>query len=345
MFTKHWPNILESRNVWRGRSSDMRRHRDRSGDWRWAPRTTTADFAFNRSLIRWVVAAGALILFVWMGAGNSRSSHSASLASYCGRTAESDVQAETYDCGPCASGTDVNAGITFVTDMPSQSGSVNVWLFQGPGRDGDSISVDGPVCDVETSTPPVDGQATTPTTPPPDSDLAISKADQPDPVAPGGTLAYSIMVTNISDVDAENVVMTDSLPAGVTLISATPSQGTCAEATCDLGTLAAHETAAISVVATLDPGAPTLLTNVACVATSTNESNLSNNCDDEKTGVPAPTPPSATQPTEAPSDLPQGGGMPGADTTGRRLAIAGAIALLIAGLAAAFASRRKTDQA
>jgi uncharacterized repeat protein (TIGR01451 family) len=199
------------------------------------------------------------------------------------------------------------------------------------------------MCDVETSTPPVDGQAPTPTTPPPDSDLAISKTDQPDPVAPGGTLAYSITITNISDVDAQNVVMTDSLPAGVSLISATPSQGSCSGATCSLGTIPARQAAAISVVVTLNPGAPALLTNLACVATSTAESNLSNNCDDEETRVPTPTPLGATQTPKAPSDFPQGGGLPGAESTGGQAIFAGAIALLMVGFAAAFASRRQTD--
>jgi uncharacterized repeat protein (TIGR01451 family) len=243
----------------------------------------------------------------------------------------------------------VDITIVFKHAFPSGTQSVNVWLFQGPDHDdGHSIWVDGPICDVEetpTPTPPVETPTPTPTTPPPpETDLTIVKTDQPDPVAPGGTLAYSITVTNISDVDAENVVMTDSLPAGVTLISATPSQGTCTGATCNLGTIPARQAAAISVVVMLDPGAPALLTNLACVATSTTESNLSNNCDDEETKVPTPTPLGATQTPKPPANFPQtGGAIPGAESTGGQLAIAAALALLAIGLAAAIASRRKAS--
>src|SRR6185503_13798891 len=110
--------------------------------------------------------------------------------------------------------------IVFARVFPSGNDTVNMLLHTGPeDEDGYIIMADGPVCVEETPTPPVE----TPTTPPPpETDLTIVKTDQPDPVAPGGTLSYAITVTNISDVDAENVVMTDSLPAGVTLISATP---------------------------------------------------------------------------------------------------------------------------
>ncbi len=247
--------------------------------------------------------------------------------------------------------------------------------------DGDSIWVDGPICIPVTDTPsptptdpptdtpsptptdpptdtpsptptetptdpptptPTDPPTNTPTTPPtPETDLTIVKTDQPDPVQPRGTLSYSITVNNISDVDAENVVMTDALPAGVTLISATPSQGSCTGAVCNLGTIPAHQAVAISVVVTLDAGAPALLTNVACVATSTTETNLSNNCDDEETKVPTPTPLGATSTPVGPSNFPPTGGFPGATSATGQAAIAAAAAMLLFGLAAGMAARRK----
>jgi uncharacterized repeat protein (TIGR01451 family) len=177
------------------------------------------------------------------------------------------------------------------------------------------------------------------------------KSDQPDPVHSGGTLAYSITVTNISDLDAENVVMTDALPAGVTLISATPGQGSCSGSTsglpvtaCNFGTIPAHAAVAIAVVVTVNADTPALLTNVACTATSTTESNLSNNCDDEETLVPTPTPFGATSTPKAPAGFPDGGGVPGASSTGGQATIAFAVALLMFGLAAGFAARRKAEQ-
>lgn len=250
--------------------------------------------------------------------------------------------------------------IVFTHSFPRGGISVNIWLFQGPAdSDGDSVWLDGPICipvteapTPPTETPPPPPTETppppteTPTTPPPpETDLAIVKSDQPDPVQAGGTLAYTITVSNISEMDAENVVMTDALPTGVALISATPGQGSCAGATCNLGTIPAHQAVAISVVVTLDAGVPALLTNVACVATSTTESNLSNNCDEEETQVPTPTPLGATSTPKAPSDFPNSGGLPGAASTGGQAAIAFAVALLLFGLAAGFTARRKTDQA
>jgi hypothetical protein len=48
--------------------------------------------------------------------------------------------------------------IFFTKSFPSGSGTVNTWLFTGPGEsDGDSVWVDGPICIpvTDTPTPPV----------------------------------------------------------------------------------------------------------------------------------------------------------------------------------------------
>jgi uncharacterized repeat protein (TIGR01451 family) len=273
----------------------------------------------------------------------------------------------------------LNVTIVFKHVFASGTGTVNTWLYQGPrDSDGDSIWIDGPVCEVvtetptppvetptppvetptppvetptppvETPTPPVETPTPpveTPTAPPPPvTDLTLVKTDKPDPIAPKGALSYSITVNNVSDVAAENVIMTDVLPLGVTLISATPSQGTCTGATCNLGTIPARQAVAISVVVTLNADAPTLLTNVACVATSTAETNLPNNCDEEETKVPTPTPSAlaATSTPQAPSEFPNSGGIPGSTTATSQAAIAAAAAMLLFGLAAGFVARRQT---
>jgi uncharacterized repeat protein (TIGR01451 family) len=74
------------------------------------------------------------------------------------------------------------------------------------------------------------------------ADLSITNSDSPDPVGVGQTLTYTLTVHDSGPADAPNVRVTDALPAGVVYQSATPSQGSCAQAsgtvTCDLGTIA-----------------------------------------------------------------------------------------------------------
>jgi uncharacterized repeat protein (TIGR01451 family) len=87
------------------------------------------------------------------------------------------------------------------------------------------------------------------------ADLAISKADAPDPVLVGGTLTYTIQVANLGPQSAGKVKVTDRLPGRVSLVSATASSGSCKgkgkQVTCDLGTIAADPTKANAVTVTI----------------------------------------------------------------------------------------------
>jgi uncharacterized repeat protein (TIGR01451 family) len=72
------------------------------------------------------------------------------------------------------------------------------------------------------------------------ADLGVSLDGSPDPLPQGDTLTYSISVANAGPDDAQQVVLTDPLPAGVTFLDASTSQGTCSgttTVTCDLGDL------------------------------------------------------------------------------------------------------------
>ena len=73
--------------------------------------------------------------------------------------------------------------------------------------------------------------------PPRPADLSITK-DGPAFAQNGGTVTYDITVDNGGPGDAAGVVVSDPLPAGETLVSATPSQGSCSgTVTCNLGTI------------------------------------------------------------------------------------------------------------
>jgi uncharacterized repeat protein (TIGR01451 family) len=121
---------------------------------------------------------------------------------------------------------------------------------------------------------------------PPKTDLAISKVDSADLVPINTTFFYTVTVDNISDANAENVVMTDTLPAGVTFNSAVPDQGSCAETAgavrCELHTITKGESVEV-VISVVAPAITGPIINDAEVATTREESSTSNNTTSEIT--------------------------------------------------------------
>jgi uncharacterized repeat protein (TIGR01451 family) len=73
------------------------------------------------------------------------------------------------------------------------------------------------------------------------ANLKITKTDSPDPARVGSNLTYTIGVENLGPAPATGVTVTDNLPKGVDLVSATGPAGPCAvqggKVTCGLGTL------------------------------------------------------------------------------------------------------------
>ncbi len=121
------------------------------------------------------------------------------------------------------------------------------------------------------------------------ADLSIVKTDAPDPVTVGGTLTYTLLVTNNGPADAVGVTVTDTLPAGVTFGMATPSQGSCAQVagvvTCALGTVLTSATATVTI--TVSPTAAGSISNTATVSGTTLDPVPANNSDSEATTVGA----------------------------------------------------------
>jgi uncharacterized repeat protein (TIGR01451 family) len=129
------------------------------------------------------------------------------------------------------------------------------------------------------------------------ADVSITKTDSQDPVSAGGTLTYHLTVTNngtpAMPATTSGVTVTDVLPAGVTLVSATPSTGTCSGTgtiTCDLGIFPSAATATIDIVVQVAADKTGTLTNTATVAALTNDPSPGNNTATEVTSVAAPTP-------------------------------------------------------
>lgn len=118
------------------------------------------------------------------------------------------------------------------------------------------------------------------------ADLAMSKTATPDPVVAGEDVTYVITATNLGPSDAVGVQVSDALPAGLTLVSVSSSQGGCTALPCDFGTVPASANATLTIVATLDPDATSLAANSASVIATTPDPNAAN---DTATAAPAVT--------------------------------------------------------
>jgi uncharacterized repeat protein (TIGR01451 family) len=112
----------------------------------------------------------------------------------------------------------------------------------------------------------------------PEIDLAITKTDSPDPVSVGGLLTYTLKVTNKKGDTANNVVVTDALPSGVSLVSVSTTKGTCSGSnpiSCAIGSVAYNEL--VSIVIVVRPNSPGTITNTAVVTGREHEHDPSNN--------------------------------------------------------------------
>jgi uncharacterized repeat protein (TIGR01451 family) len=178
------------------------------------------------------------------------------------------------------------AAVTYQSATPSQgscsqaSGTVtcNLGALANGGTATVSIAVTPQSAGTITNTVTVAGAEADPvapnngasaqTTVNPAADLSVTKTDSPDPVLVGGTLSYTLSAHNNGPSGATGVTVTDTLPAGVVYQSATPSQGSCGQAsgtvTCNLGALANGGTATVSIAVTPQSGGT--ITNTATVA-------------------------------------------------------------------------------
>lgn len=115
----------------------------------------------------------------------------------------------------------------------------------------------------------------------PNADVAIVKSG-PAFGAEGYPLTYTLSVVNNGPAQADDVLVSDPLPIGLTFQSATSTVGTCTESSgtveCDLGDMTVGATAQITVVSV--PQASligTTITNTATVGSTTPDPNTSNN--------------------------------------------------------------------
>ena len=118
------------------------------------------------------------------------------------------------------------------------------------------------------------------------ADLSITKTDVRDPVLVSDFLIYNMTVTNHGPGQATGVVVTDTLPSGVTFVQVTSSQGSCSgttTVTCNLGNLNSGASAKMTLFVT--PTVTGSLSNTASVSGTKTDPNSANNQATQSTTV------------------------------------------------------------
>jgi len=179
----------------------------------------------------------------------------------------------------------IPAGVAYVTSVASQGGyapGANVWTI-GTLVPGASASLTLVVSVYPTTTgslvntvrvagtqldPDPSNNSTSATTGVISrADLQVSKSDAVDPVVAGTALTYTIVVTNAGPSAATSVLVTDTLPAGVTYVSSAASQGSYNSATSvwNVGNVAAGGSASLTLVVVVNPQTTGILSNTVVV--------------------------------------------------------------------------------
>jgi uncharacterized repeat protein (TIGR01451 family) len=122
------------------------------------------------------------------------------------------------------------------------------------------------------------------------ADMSVDVSDTPDPATAGGTVTYTITVTNNGQDDAGGVTLTDTLPSGTAFVSPTVVTGTCtlggATVTCSLGNLMNGASAMVAIV--VRPSAAGSITNAVAVNAVEIDGNNANNNTSVSTTVQSP---------------------------------------------------------
>ncbi|MGB9512434.1 MAG: C25 family cysteine peptidase [Candidatus Acidiferrum sp.] len=131
---------------------------------------------------------------------------------------------------------------------------------------------------------------------PTQADVSINKTASPNPVNEGTNLTYTLTVTNSGPAIAQNVVVTDPIPAQVTYSSAETTVGSCTYSassttvTCNIASLPVGSTAVITInVTAMTFSSSTYSTNTATVSASTSDPDLSNNTSSFTTTIQSST--------------------------------------------------------
>ena len=121
----------------------------------------------------------------------------------------------------------------------------------------------------------------------PEADVKVVKfVSNPTP-SEGDIITWTIIVTNLGPDTADNVVVNESLPEGLTLVSARGSKGAYSDDIWNIGTLENGEIATLTLTTEVTASSGTI-TNAVNASSSTYDPNKTNNKDSEKTTPKSP---------------------------------------------------------
>ena len=126
----------------------------------------------------------------------------------------------------------------------------------------------------------------------PSADLSISKTAVPDPVRPGETLTYTLIVANAGPADAQNVVVLDSIPSDLIGAEISMDGGLTFQpwlGSLALGTLSVGSARALLLRGTVALAASGSIANTALVSSTTPDPDPDNNTDTSITDIVAAT--------------------------------------------------------
>jgi uncharacterized repeat protein (TIGR01451 family) len=215
------------------------------------------------------------------------------------------------------------AGLQFVSATPSQGTYINssgLWTVgtvttTTPQTLQIQAKVASPNAQTNTATisasdqpdPNLGNNSASATETPQQADLSVTKSVDNATPGTGTTIHYTIAVNNLGPSAATNVTVQDSLPAGMTFVSATPSQGTYTSGTgvWTLGTVTTSAAATLVITATVySTGA---VTNTASISHSDQfDPNTANNSASATTNATTTSPPGISK-SFTPSSIPVNG--------------------------------------
>jgi len=137
------------------------------------------------------------------------------------------------------------------------------------------------------------GSGTPPPAPTEAADLALTKIANASSVVAGSPISYSLGIANDGPDTATNVILTDTLPAGLTYTTASASQGSCshmgATVTCALGQISAGANATAQI--TVNTSTSGTYVNTASVTSAVADPSSANNSASAQTIVQIPSTP------------------------------------------------------